>query len=178
MKREGPLPHSQMTTNCTYPVLVHVPHPTSWRSTLILSYQLRPGLSSVLFLSGFTTKSCIRLSSPHTYYIPCPSPFLDFITRTILCEQYRSLSSSFCSFLHSLVTSSLLGQNILNTLFFYNLSLSFSLNVSDQVSYPHPTTVKIIIIYIYIYIWAGLGRNQSSVRQLVWLWYAASWANS
>jgi hypothetical protein len=29
MKREGPLPHSQMTTNCTYPVLVHVPHPTS-----------------------------------------------------------------------------------------------------------------------------------------------------
>jgi hypothetical protein len=28
-------------------------------------------------------------------------------------EQYRSLSSSLCSFLHSLVTSSLLGPNIL-----------------------------------------------------------------
>ena len=26
--------------------------------------------------------------------------------------------------------------------------------------------------------WAGLGRDQSSVRRLVWLWYAASWANS
>jgi hypothetical protein len=26
--------------------------------------------------------------------------------------------------------------------------------------------------------WAGQGRDQSSVRRLVWLWYAASWANS
>ena len=25
--------------------------------------------------------------------------------------------------------------------------------------------------------WAGLGRDQSSVRRLVWLWYAASWAS-
>jgi len=34
---------------------------------------------------------------------------LDFITRTILGEEYRSLSSSLCSFLHSCVTSSVLG---------------------------------------------------------------------
>ena len=26
--------------------------------------------------------------------------------------------------------------------------------------------------------WAGLGRDQSTVRQLVWLWYAASWESS
>ena len=26
--------------------------------------------------------------------------------------------------------------------------------------------------------WAGLGRDQSSVRRLVWLWYTASWASS
>jgi len=26
--------------------------------------------------------------------------------------------------------------------------------------------------------WASLGRDQSSVRRLVWLWYAASWASS
>jgi len=26
--------------------------------------------------------------------------------------------------------------------------------------------------------WAGLGRDQSSVRRLVWLWYAASRASS
>ena len=36
---------------------------------------------------------------------------LDLITRTILGEQYRSLSSSLCSFLHSLVTSSLSPDN-------------------------------------------------------------------
>ena len=43
---------------------------------------------------------------------------LDFITRTILGQEYSSLSSSLCSFLHSFVTLSLLGSNILlNTLF-------------------------------------------------------------
>ena len=50
----------------------------------------------------------------------CPAHLilLDFITRTILGEQYRSLSSSLCNFLHSPVTPSLLGPNIpLNTLF-------------------------------------------------------------
>jgi hypothetical protein len=36
------------------------------------------------------------------------------ITRRILGEEYMSLSSSFCSFLHSPVTSSLLGPNILS----------------------------------------------------------------
>ena len=42
---------------------------------------------------------------------------LDFITRTIFGEQYRSLSSSLCSFLHCPVTPSLLAPNItLNTL--------------------------------------------------------------
>ena len=38
---------------------------------------------------------------------------LDFITRTILGEEYKSFSSSLCSFLHSPVTSSPLGPNIL-----------------------------------------------------------------
>jgi hypothetical protein len=43
---------------------------------------------------------------------------LDFITQIILGEQYRSLSSSLCSFLHFPVTLSHLGPNILlNTLF-------------------------------------------------------------
>ena len=60
---------------------------------------------------------------------------LDFITRTLLGEKYRSLSSALCSFLHSPVTLSLLGPNILlNTLFSNTPSLRSSLNVSDQVS--------------------------------------------
>jgi hypothetical protein len=54
-----------------------------------------------------------------------------------LGEEYRSLSSLLCSFLHSLVTLSLLGPNIfLDTLFSNTLSLCSSLSVSDQVS-PH-----------------------------------------
>jgi len=66
---------------------------------------------------------------------------LDFVTRTILGEKHRSLSSSLCSFLHSPVTSSLLGPNILlNTLFSNTPSLRSSLNVSDQVSHTYKST--------------------------------------
>jgi hypothetical protein len=67
---------------------------------------------------------------------------LDFITRTILGEQYRSISSSLCSFHHSPVTSSLLYPNtLLNTLLSNTLSLRSSLEVSDQVSHPYKTAV-------------------------------------
>jgi hypothetical protein len=60
------------------------------------------------------------------------------MTRIIFVEQYRSLSSSLCSFLRSSVTSFLLGPNILlNTLFSDTLSLCFSLNVRHQVSHPY-----------------------------------------
>ena len=64
----------------------------------------------------------------HPLYSPiratCPANhiLLDFITRTILGEQYKSFNSSLCSLLHSLVTSSLLGPNILlNTMFLKTL---------------------------------------------------------
>jgi hypothetical protein len=44
-------------------------------------------------------------------------------------EQYRSSSYSLCSFLHSPVTTSLLGTSILNTLFSNILSLRSSQRV-------------------------------------------------
>jgi len=69
-----------------------------------------------------------------------------------LGKEYTSFSSSLCRFLHSPVTSSLLGPNtFLNTLFSDTLSLCSSLDVSDQVSHPYKTTGKIIVLYILIF---------------------------
>ena len=60
------------------------------------------------------------LSSPIRATCPTHLILLDFITRTILGEEYKSFSSSLCSLLHSPVTSSLLGPNILlNTVSFW-----------------------------------------------------------
>ena len=74
----------------------------------------------------------LPLSSPIRATFPAHLILLDFITRTILCEDYRFFSSSLCNLLHSPVTSSLLHPNILlNTMFSFTLrSLSFR-NVSD-----------------------------------------------
>ena len=114
-------------------------HHTSWRFISISSSNLRLGLPSGLFPSGFPTKTLYTpVLKPIRAIRPAHIILLDFITRTILGEQYRSLSYSLCSFLHSPVTSSLLHPTILpSTLFSNNLSLGSSFNVSDQVSYPY-----------------------------------------
>ena len=91
--------------------------------------------------------------SPHPNAPTCPAHLilLDFFTRTILGEEYKSFSSSLCSLLHSRVTSSLLRPNILlNTMFSNTLSFLSSRNVSDQVSHPNKTTGKIIVLHILI----------------------------
>ena len=63
------------------------PHPTSWRSVLILSTHLRLGFPSGLFPSGFPTKTLYNpLSSPIRATCPVHLIILDFITRTVLGE--------------------------------------------------------------------------------------------
>ena len=129
------------------------PHSTPWRSILILSSHLRLRLPSGLFPSGFATITLyMPLLSPVRAKCPAHLIVLDFITRTILGEQYRSLSYSLCSFLHSPVTSSLWEPSILlNTLFTNILSQRSSHIVSDQVSHPYTTTGTIIILCILIF---------------------------
>jgi hypothetical protein len=75
---------------------VHTPlHRTSWRSILILSSHLRVGLPSDLFPVGLPTNTMYTpLLSPMRSTCPAYLILLDFITRNILGEEYRSLSSS------------------------------------------------------------------------------------
>jgi len=83
------------------------PHPTSWKSILLLSASLCLSLPSGLLHSSFPTKSLYPLSTPIPATCPAYHILLDFITRTILGEEYKSFSSSLCNLLHSPVTSSL-----------------------------------------------------------------------
>jgi len=84
-----------------------------------------PGSSNWSFRPGFPTKTQNTPVLPHKFHTHRPSHFLDSTTRKILGEQYRSLSSYLCSFLHSHVTSSLLGPNILLSTLFSNTPVYF-----------------------------------------------------
>ena len=149
MEPEGSLPHSQEPTTCPYPEPDQsspCPHPTSRRSILILRSHLRLGLPSGLFFhSGHLARTVYApLFSPIRVTCPAHLILLDSIIRTVFAEVYKSFSSSVCSLLHFLVTSSLLSPYIPLVTLFSTLRLRSSLNESDQVSHPDNTTGKII----------------------------------
>ena len=111
MEPERSLPHPQVPATCPYPEPARSsPYPHISLSILLLFSHLRLSLPSGLFRPGFLPKT---LSTPLLSHIraTCPAHliFLDFITRIILGEKYRSLSS-LCSFFHTPVTSSILGS--------------------------------------------------------------------
>ena len=88
---------------------VHIPTSHLLEIHPNISTHLRLGLPSGLLPSGFPTKTLYTpFSSPIRAICPARLILLDFITRTILGEEYKSFSSSLCNLLHSPVTSSLL----------------------------------------------------------------------
>ena len=137
MEPESSLPHSQVPATCPYPEPARSsPYPTS--------HFLKINLNIIPSSTTRSTKWPLSprfpyhnavYASPLTVRVTCSAHLilLDFITR-IFYEEYQSLRSQLCSFLHCPVTSSLLGPNIpLNTLFSNTLSVRSSRNVSDHV---------------------------------------------
>ena len=105
MEPKGSLPHSHVSATC--PILSHV-DPVHTPTPYFLKIHLNIILPS---MSG-SPKWSLSRKFPHqnpVYASPFPiraiGPahliILDFITRKIFGEEYRSFSSSLCSFLHS-----------------------------------------------------------------------------
>ena len=92
----------------------HLPYPEPARSSpyshIPLPEDLAPGSPQWSLSLRFPHQNSLN-ASPFPIRATCPTHLihLDFIIRKILGEEYRSLSSSLCSFLRSPVTSSLLG---------------------------------------------------------------------
>ena len=77
---------------------VHSPGPTSWRSILILSSHLRLGLPSGSYPQVSPPKPCIRVSPPHTFYMPHPSHYFWF-NGLIIWQRKYSASDVFFFFI-------------------------------------------------------------------------------
>jgi hypothetical protein len=173
MEPECSLHHSQEPTTCPYPT-------PDQSSPLPTSRFFKIRLNIILPSTPRSYKWSFSITSPHqnpvcTSLLPiratCPAHLiiLYFITRTILGEEYRTLSFTLCNFLHSPVTSSLLGPNILLSHLFSNtLSLRSYIDVSDKVLNPYKTTGNIVCVcvcvceYIHIYVYICCSCDRAS----------------
>ena len=107
--------------------------PTSWMIHLNIILPSTPGSSKWSFPQVSHQNSLHTSPLPSTCYFPRPS-HSRFDHQNNIHWEVQVLSSSLCSFLHSPVTSSLLGPNIIfNTIFSDTLNLPSSLNVSNKI---------------------------------------------
>ena len=88
------------------PNQVHIPTSHLLEIHPNIIHPLRLGLPSGLFPSGFPTKTLhTPLSSPIRATCPAHLILLDFITHTVMGEEYKSFSSSLWNLIHSPVPS-------------------------------------------------------------------------
>ena len=118
MEPEGTLPQSHVPVTCPYPepvrsTLYPTPHFLEIHLNVILPYT--PGSPKWSLTLKFPHQNPVH-HSPVRVRATCPANLilLDLITRIILGVHCRSLRSLLCSFLQSLLTSSLLVPNILS----------------------------------------------------------------
>jgi hypothetical protein len=132
MELKGSLPHSQVPTACPCTEsnrFSPYPHSHFLKIHLNIILPSMPGWSISLRFPYQNSLYTPQLS-PICATFPTHSILLNLNNWTILGEEYRSLSSSLCSFLYSPVTSSLIGQTILLSILFSNtLRLRSSLSV-------------------------------------------------
>ena len=84
------------------PIQSIYPHPTSWRSIIILSTHLRLGLPSGFFPSGFSTKT-LHTPSPHPY-APHAQPISLFSILSPAQYWVRSANHSAPRYLQGILT--------------------------------------------------------------------------
>ena len=103
MEPEGSLPLSQAPATCPYPEPArfspypHIPLPEHPVNIILPS---KPGSSKLSLFLRFPHKTLYTpLLSPIRTKCPAHPILHDFIARTILGKEYRSLSYSICSFL-------------------------------------------------------------------------------
>jgi hypothetical protein len=104
---------------------------------IILSSTLRSYKWTISLRIHHQNPECTSLLSQTCYIAPSPVHhiLIDLIIQIVFGKQYKSRNSSLCSLLQCLITSALLGANILlSTLFSNTLSLSSFLSVTDHAS--------------------------------------------
>ena len=120
---------------------------SSWISILILSSHLHLGFSSGLLPSGFSTKALYKLALS-LIRATCPANLnlLHFITRKILGEEYRSLSSSLWDLLTTCRKTFWIFFSSLHCVYLLNLQthiLNFSSEPSLKFLYVCPIKLRI-----------------------------------
>ena len=120
------------------PIQSIYPHPTSWRSVLILPTHLYLGLPSGLLPSGFPSKT-LYTPSPHPY-APHAQPISFF--SILFPTQYWVRSTNHLALRYAISSIPPLPRPsiLLNTMFSNTLSFLCSRNVNDQVSHICPVT--------------------------------------